>query len=70
MSIDDRIALGSIRRLDVKPGETVVLKLDWKPTVEENYYIRDQLREALPAGVRSIILDAGGDIFVIAEAST
>lgn len=66
--MSDPIMLESVQRLDVKPGETVVLKLAAEPTEQEAQRITEQLRRAIPDGAKLLLLGPGMEISVVAEA--
>jgi L-alanine-DL-glutamate epimerase-like enolase superfamily enzyme len=69
MTAED-ITLALVRRLKVGlkvgPGEVLAVTLDWFPQPDESEAIVADLREALPDGVKVLLLTPGTTLDVIA----
>ena len=61
-SISARVA-----RLEVKPGETLVVKILDRISAEEVERLQVRLKESLPDGVKCIILGDGAELAVVAK---
>jgi hypothetical protein len=59
------IELESIRRVDIKPGETLVATLPGTATRQEVEEVRDSLHRLLPDGVKVLVVNSNVDLNVI-----
>lgn len=59
------IELESIRRLDVKPGETLVATLPEGVTRQEWAQVRDALAEYVPEGAKLLVVSGVVDLSVL-----
>jgi hypothetical protein len=59
------IELESIRRVDIKPGETLVATLPAGATRQEVEEVRDSLHRLLPDGVKVLVGNSNVDLNVI-----
>lgn len=62
----EQIEVESIRRLDIKPGEVLVVQIPLR-TDKEIASVRDQLLRLLPEGIRVIVTGPDVDMQVIKE---
>jgi hypothetical protein len=63
--VSQTIELESIRRLDIKPGEYLVVTLPadtWRETVHQ---IREQMEAHLPEGVKLMLMSANVELSVL-----
>lgn len=56
---EDTIPIESISRLDVKPGETLVVQMDVRLTQQDAHDIRGRILPHLPDGVRLLVVGSG-----------
>ena len=61
------IEVESIRRLDIKPGETLVVGLPERATREEMEQVRATLPNYLPDGVKVLITSANIELSVVGD---
>jgi hypothetical protein len=64
-STSQPIGVESIRRLDVKPGETLVVTLPEGTRREDWTLVRDALTEYLPDGAKLLVVSGNVDLGVI-----
>lgn len=58
--------LGEVQRLEMKPGDVLVLKVDNFLTVDAKSHIRDVLKAAIgETGAKALILERGMEIGVL-----
>lgn len=55
-----------IRRVEVRPGDLLALKVNREITLEERVRLKEQISEVLP-GVRAVIIMPGADLEIIAR---
>ena len=63
--MSETIEIESIRRLDVKPGETLCIKLPGRESASELARLRALVQENLPDGVKLLLLMPDVDVFVV-----
>lgn len=68
-SMSETIELESISRLDVKPGETLVLRMPYRLSPQNVAAIEQRVRPHLPDGVRLLVIERDVEPFVVASAS-
>ena len=61
------IEVESIRRLDIKPGETLVVGLPDGATPEDAARVKDAVEARVPHGVNVIVMSAGIDLTAVAD---
>jgi hypothetical protein len=66
--VSETIEVESIRRLDVKPGETLCVKLPGGPSEAEMDRLRALLTDNLPEGVKVLFFGSGVEVFVVNDA--
>jgi hypothetical protein len=54
-----------IAKLELKPGDILVLRLDHKLSDETCNWLRDNMRRVLPEGVKAMVLDKDADLSVV-----
>lgn len=59
------IEIESVRRLDVKPGDVIVLNLAAPPTEDDRDEIYEQMRQLIPNGAKFMLLGPGMDISLL-----
>lgn len=62
------IEIESIRRLDVKPGETLVVRIGEHIPADEIEAVADAVRSRLPEGVECLIVAADVELEVVSRA--
>lgn len=60
------IEVESIRRLDIKPGETLVVGLPERATQQDMDQVRAALTDRVPDGVKLLIVSSNVDLDVLA----
>jgi hypothetical protein len=67
--VSDHIKIESIRRVDVKPGETLVIRLPEETFLNPDGLarLRQELEANLPDGVKTLIVKAGVELEVVAQ---
>lgn len=61
------IEVESIQRLDINPGETLVVGLPDRATSEEAARVKAAVEAAVPAGVQVLIKSANIELTVVAD---
>ena len=61
------IEVESIQRLDVKPGETLVVRLPERTTSEVARQVKAAVEAAVPDGVQVLITSANIELTVVAD---
>lgn len=67
--MSETIELESIRRLDIKPGETLVVRFDQHITDQFAKDAKERIRPNLPDDVKLLVLGPGIELEVVAGAS-
>lgn len=65
--MSETIEVESIRRLDVKPGETLVVTVPDDLTEQEIHDTRDALLKNLPDGVAAIVMNRDVELSVVSS---
>jgi hypothetical protein len=65
--VSQAIEIESIARLDIKPGETLLVKLARPITREEAHQIKDTITKELPDGVIVLIVSSDFDFSVVSQ---
>lgn len=60
-----KIEVESIARLDVKPGETLVVKIPESLTAQQVGVVAEAVRDQLPDGVKVLVLGGSVELEVI-----
>jgi hypothetical protein len=63
------IPLESIKRLDVHPGETLIITVPDDLDQHELHVLRERLKAEIPEGVRVLIVPPSMDVQVVANAA-
>jgi hypothetical protein len=68
--VPDFSAFPEVARLDLRPGDRLVLTFPQRLTAEESDWVAERLRGAwdLPESVRVVVLDGGATLTVASEA--
>jgi len=67
--MSETIELGSIARLDMKPGETLVVRFDRRLSQSEAADAKHHIQPHLPDGVKLLVVGEGVDLQVVTAAS-
>ena len=65
----NNLKVSDLSRLEIRPGETVVITCDQVLTVKQINFIRDAFSSAIPPGIKVVVLDQGLKIGVIGKQS-
>lgn len=63
--MNDPIAIEDVRRLDVRPGDALVIRLGREPDRDAAQRLQDRLVEAFGDGIRILIVGPGDDVSVL-----
>jgi hypothetical protein len=64
--VSETIEVESIRRLDVKPGETLVITLPHHLSAQEMDELRVKIEDRLPDGVKALLTSPDVELTVVA----
>lgn len=67
--MSETIELESISRLEIKPGETLVVRVDLRLSQAEALDVKRRIQPHLPDGVKLLVVGEGVDLQVVARDS-
>lgn len=64
--MEDTIPVESVSRLDIQPGETLVVRMHCTLSAQEAQQVKDRMLPHLPDGVRLLVLGSGIELTKLA----